>query len=559
MTRFAGGGATARRREGRSGIDRKRIVILLRSVVIATSAYLVLTDKSVIRIEAVLYVLFFAASNIALALAPRKLFHIPQFGPLLVLADTALILFGLSWSHGLSQDLLLVYFFTIFLTTVGETLGQVAIGSGLIALVYAYWLWASGSQPLHSDVWVRVPFFFLVAIFYASLVEQLKSERHRRREAEHENEHLRLLLDLAGVFSEAHATREFVRGIGRFIEGACLGLRCAIVLRDAEASEEQDGELFPLRAHGREYGTLCVRVAEPRALSERERWLCQMVSHAAAGSLYAAEQSDAARAAAEAKDQFLANVSHEFRTPLHAILGYADMLDAVIEPGFDPVIRESVERLRVNACRLQNLLEELLSFAEIRAGKRAVRVEKLSLREVLEDLLPTARELLSGKAVTLNWQVAANADEVWSDRRKLQRLLACLLSNAAKFTEQGKVSVLATRSLDGSVDVLIADTGIGIAPSDLQFVFDDFRQVDGSFTRRYGGLGVGLALARELITILGGTMDLESQPGVGTTVRVRLPRSIAEPSEQAARPAAESSFEGAPQLATSPGAVASAV
>src|SRR6185295_3987714 len=145
-------------------------------------------------------------------------------------------------------------------------------------------------------------------------------ERRRRREAENQNEHLRLMLDLASVFSESHATREFVLGIGRFIEGTCPGLECAMASRESHEADEPGVTVFPLRAHGKEYGTLCVRTADGRDLMDRESWLCQMVVHSAAGALYAAEQSDAARSAVEAKEQFLANVSHEFRTPLHAIL-----------------------------------------------------------------------------------------------------------------------------------------------------------------------------------------------------------------------------------------------
>ncbi len=514
---------------GVQGLDRRRIVLLLRSVVIATSAYFVLTGQGKTdgaSIDQVLYVLLFVSSNVALALAPRRIFLSPQFGPLLLLADTGFILLGLSWNHGVSQDLLLVYFFTIFLTTIGETLGQIAIGSALIAGGYGYWLWATGNASMQSDAWVRLPFFFLVAIFYASLIEQLKTERHKRRQAEHENEHLRLMLDLAGVFSETHATREFVRGIGRFIEGTCPGLTCTMVLREADAEEESAGEIFPLRAHGEEYGALCVRTADPRALSERERWLCQMVSHAAAGSLYAAEQSHAARAAAEAKEQFLANVSHEFRTPLHAILGYIDMLDCAVSSDSDPMVRESVGRLRVNACRLQHLLEEMLSFAEIRAGRRGLRAEKVSLGQIFAEHDPVARELVAGKPVTLTWHVGTQADELWTDRRKLQRVLSCLLSNAAKFTDQGSIEVRTRRRPEGDLEIAVADTGIGIAETDLTLVFDDFRQADGSFTRRHGGLGLGLALARELVGLLSGTMELQSRVGEGTTVIVCLPRSL---------------------------------
>jgi signal transduction histidine kinase len=253
-----------------------------------------------------------------------------------------------------------------------------------------------------------------------------------------------------------------------------------------------------------------------------------MVAHAAAGALYAAEQSDAARAASDAKDQFLATISHEFRTPLHAILGYLDIVDSASPANGDGMLHESIERMRVNACRLQHLLEELVSFAEIRSGRRSVRSEVVDLQEVFDELIPITRELLVGKPVEIHADVAASVDVLRTDRRKLGRALACLMSNAAKFTDGGRIRITA-RSGGDHVDLTITDTGIGIAPSDLSIIFDDFRQVDGSFTRRYGGLGIGLTLSRELIGLLGGTLELDSEVGVGTTVRVRLPHAPPEP------------------------------
>lgn len=521
------GTKTSRTHDTQLGVDRKRIVLLLRSVVIATSAYLLLSGRDT-GLSQIGFVATFVLSNIALALAPRRIFYMPQFGPALLLADTGVILFGLSLSQGLSQDLLLVYFFTIFLTTVGESIGQIAIGSALISVVYGYWLWSSGGFSLQSDAWVRLPFFFLVAIFYASLIDQLKRERRRREDAEREMQHLRLLLDMAAVFSETHATRDFVRSMGRFVEGACPGLRCRMELRDPHGAETTPapGMAFSVRAHGCEYGELYVEASAGRELTEHERWLCKMVAHAAAGALYAADQSTAAQAAAEIKEQFLAVISHEFRTPLHAILGYLEMLDATELGTLDPMVRESIERLRANACRLQDLLEEVLGFAELRSGRRMVRAEKLSLEELINDIAPAIREQLAGKPVTFSYRVLEGANEICTDQRKLRRVLACLLSNAAKFTENGWLTLTVGRSADGWAEVVVADTGIGIPSADLAVVFDEFRQVDGSFTRRYGGLGLGLTLARELINILGGQMELDSHVGEGTTVRVRLPQSV---------------------------------
>lgn len=519
-----------------AALERKRVVVLLRAVVIATCAYLVLAGEETVTAGAVAAVVAFALSNVLLAWVPRAWFYRPQFGPALLLCDTAVILFGLSWSQGLSQDLLLAYFFIVFLVTIGETVGQIAVGGALIAAVYGYWLWESGSATLASEAWVRLPFFFVVAIFYASLVEQLKRERHRREEAETENQHLRFLLDLAGVFSETHATRELVRGLGRFIENTCPGLRCHLALAEQDAGPLTRPVTFPLRAHGEAYGALFVEADGGRALTQRERWLCQMVAHATAGALYSAEQSDAARVASDAKDQFLATISHEFRTPLHAILGYLDVVETAGGDDREEVLAESIERMRVNACRLQHLLEELLSFAEIRSGRRGVRTEAVGLREVIEELLPLTRELTEGKPVMVSALVDGAADALRTDRRKLSRALGCLTSNAAKFTDAGEIRVSARCAGNGLVEIAIADTGIGIAPHDLAIIFDDFRQVDGSFTRRFGGLGIGLTLARELIGLLGGTLEIESEVGVGTTVRVRLPQVLGDSARPPLRP-----------------------
>jgi len=182
--------------------------------------------------------------------------------------------------------------------------------------------------------------------------------------------------------------------------------------------------------------------------------------------------------------------------------------------------------MRVNACRLQHLLEELVSFAEIRSGRRAVRAEAVSLYDLIDELLPITRELVDGKPVTVVSDVDPTVDELRTDRRKLSRALACLLNNAAKFTDAGEIRIAARGCDEGHVEIAITDTGIGIAPHDLAIIFEDFRQVDGSFTRRFGGLGIGLTLARELIALLGGTLDLRSEIGVGTSVYVRLPDTV---------------------------------
>lgn len=515
-----------------NGGDRKRIILLLRSVVIATSAYVVVGHPGRfdggVGSEQALFIVGFVFSNLLLSAAPRALFESAYFGPVLLLADTAFILFGLSWRYGLSQDLLLMYFLTVFLITVGESLVAVAIGSGVVSALYGYWLYLNGSVAVQDDYWLRLPFFFLIAIFYGSLTEQLKQERRRRQSAERETQHLRLLLDLAGLFSETNPTREFVRGIGGFVEAACPGLRCDVLFDDSQVARPEGGVAFGMVAHGRRYGNLAVRTADGRPLSEREGCLCQIVAHAAAGALYGAEQCDAAKEASELKEQFLAAISHELRTPLHAILGYTDMIEVSV-PDADPDLTEGIARMRLNASRLQDLIEQVLGLAELRGGQRGVRAEELSLRKLAGELAANVQEQLVGRPIAFSWRVAGDVDGIATDRRKLRQALVCVLNNAAKFTEVGEISLSIDRRSDGTIEFTIRDSGIGIRSADLPLVFDDFRQIDGSLTRRYGGLGMGLTFARELVMLLGGTVEIDSQLGDGTVVRLRLPRTYQDP------------------------------
>lgn len=508
-------------------MDRKRLVLVVRSVVVATAAYLALDGGEMGTYISLAALAVFALSHAVLIAVPRQWFDDSRFGPILLLADSALILLCLSWGQGISQDLILVYFFTVFLVSIGETLGQVAVASALVAGMYGYWLWIDGGQTVSPTVWVRLPFFFLIGVFYASLTEQLKTERRRRLHAEFESRQLRLLLDLAGAFSESEVTEEFVRGMGRFVEGTCDGVRCRVTDADVQSDTNRGVVAFPLRSRGESFGTLLVDTSARGPLTDRELWICQIVAHTAAGALYSAEQSNEAGTAARAKDEFLATVSHEFRTPLHAILGYLEILDGSVDKSGEPLVGESIERMRINGFRLKNLLEELLTFAELRAGCGRVVVEPISLTALFNELGRHTREELAAKPVTVSWQVDADADPMVSDRRKLVQALSGLLSNAAKFTEKGRINMMARSLGPNSIEIIVADTGIGIASSDLARAFEDFSQVDGSFTRRYGGLGVGLPLVRELVTLLGGRLEVESELGNGTTVRLVLPSEVA--------------------------------
>ena len=191
--------------EGNSGqqIDKKRTVVLLRSVVVISTSYLILFGSSASNAASIWYIIALIVSNVLLALTPAEWFHEPRFSAGLLLADTAVVLVGLYLTVGcFSQDFLIIYFFTIFLTTATESVAQIAVGAAMISGLYGYWLWMSSPHLLGAGEWLRLPFFFIVAVFYAYVTEETKQERWRRQAAERESMHLRFLLEVSESFSQ---------------------------------------------------------------------------------------------------------------------------------------------------------------------------------------------------------------------------------------------------------------------------------------------------------------------------------------------------------------------
>lgn len=502
-------------------LDKKRTIVLLRSVVIFTASYLVLFGGHRLTTANVGYVVLLIASNVALGCSPTWLFTTRHFPTVLLLGDTALVLLGLYQTVGFSQEFLIVYFFTIFLTTAAETLAQIAIGATLVSGLYGYWLWLSTNGAMDATHWLRLPFFFVVAIFYAFLTDELKVERRRREAAERERENLRLLLEISGASTDAAVAAECIKGVGGLIQSALPHLRCAVSLEGPAEIKGTSGTQLPIEAYGEKFGT--VTISSPNAaISEHERTLCEVLIRAVANVAYTAHQVESARLATRLKEEFIATLSHELRTPLHAVLGYTDLIESVLDAAADPLVVESVERLRANARRLSDLIEEMLGFASLRAGYTALQLEPVDVKDLAGELVIYAKELLAGRPVELQVEMPGDLPLVTTDGAKLRQVLASLLSNAAKFTERGWIRLAVARSADQLV-VTVSDTGIGMSASDLQVIFEDFRQVDGSSTRRFGGVGLGLALARGIIMLLGGSLEVESQPGRGSTFRATLP------------------------------------
>ncbi len=230
----------------------------------------------------------------------------------------------------------------------------------------------------------------------------------------------------------------------------------------------------------------------------------------------------AAEEANELKDRFLALVSHELRTPLTPILGWAKLLRGAYFN--ETTTAHALETIERNACQLVRLVEDLLDVSRMIAGKMSMQVYPVNLASTIGAAVDTMRMSAEGKSIQIESFLDAREAIVEGDASRLQQVICNLLSNAIKFTpDGGRVEVRLSR-VDSCAEIQVSDTGIGVSPDFLPHIFDRFRQADSSTTKRYGGLGLGLAIARHLVERHGGTISATS-PGIGegTTFTVRLP------------------------------------
>ncbi|MEM9074524.1 MAG: ATP-binding protein, partial [Myxococcota bacterium] len=229
--------------------------------------------------------------------------------------------------------------------------------------------------------------------------------------------------------------------------------------------------------------------------------------------------------AARLKSEFLANFSHEIRTPLNGIIGYCDLLSREEGERLTLHGRRDLGTIKSNAKVLLDLINDILDLSKIESGQIDVIREVVDLRRLTDECIATVQELLKGKEVTASARVDPSARWVFTDPLKIRQVILNLLSNAAKFTDIGEVAISAVAE-GNTLVVEVEDTGCGISGEDLPNVFQKFRQVDGSRSRKKGGTGLGLAIVRELSRVLGGDVTVESTLGRGSTFRVVLPECI---------------------------------
>jgi PAS domain S-box-containing protein len=287
------------------------------------------------------------------------------------------------------------------------------------------------------------------------------------------------------------------------------------------AARRKDGSEFPIEAaisqvevDGQKIFTVILRDVSERKSAEAERERLLQAER---------EAREAAEAANTAKSEFLAMMSHELRTPLNAIAGYIQLMEMGLHGPVTERQKDALQRVQRSQSHLLRLINEVLNFARLETTQLQYSLTAIPVTELLQALEAIVHPLISQKRLRYTQVVGDPAAVVHADVERVQQILLNLISNAAKFTPPGgHISVIVERH-ETHVDVLVADTGRGIAEADQAKIFEPFVQIDRALTREDGGVGLGLAISRDLARAMGGDLTVESMPERGATFRLSLP------------------------------------
>jgi PAS domain S-box-containing protein len=244
---------------------------------------------------------------------------------------------------------------------------------------------------------------------------------------------------------------------------------------------------------------------------------------------------DAAQKASQAKSGFLANMSHELRTPMNAIIGYSEMLaEDAEDDGLDDML-DDLNKITAAGKHLLSLINDVLDISKIEAGRMDLYLEDFTLGEIILDVASTAQSLVGKNNNKLTTNISDDLELMHADVTKVRQILFNLVSNSAKFTTDGEITISAKplyQAGEQMVQISVADTGIGIPANKIETIFEEFSQADESTTRNYGGTGLGLALVKKFCEMMGGTIYIESAEGEGSTFIFELPTTVIKQDEE---------------------------
>lgn len=313
---------------------------------------------------------------------------------------------------------------------------------------------------------------------------------------------------------------------------------------DLEAGRHDTDKLLPLLRRGDEVGDLgraFTRMSDE--IRQREAslaaWNADLEKTVAARTSelkQAFDEAEEARAQAQeankTKSAFLANMSHELRTPMNAIIGYSEMLLEEAEDTGEKWMESDLQKILSSAKHLLQLINDILDLSKIEAGRMTVFLEPVNIAQTAKDVAATIEPLVAKNANAFELKCPPDAGSMRTDLTKLRQTLFNLLSNACKFTENGKVTLEIARRSDHMVSFAVTDTGIGMTPEQQGKLFGEFVQADASTTRKYGGTGLGLAISRKFCRLLGGDITVASEPGKGSVFTAILPVEAKEPAPE---------------------------
>jgi signal transduction histidine kinase/HAMP domain-containing protein/ActR/RegA family two-component response regulator len=286
---------------------------------------------------------------------------------------------------------------------------------------------------------------------------------------------------------------------------------------------------IPLTSRGRVVGVLSVQGRQPHAYSQDDVDLLRTIAAQASIAIENARAYEQLQSTAEKlrevdrlKTQFLANMSHELRTPLNSIIGFSRVMLKGIDGPITDLQEADLTSIYESGQHLLRLITDILDMSKINAGKMELSFGEVELGDIFETALGTAEAFVKSTPVRLRKSIEADVPTVWADAQRVRQVVLNLLSNAARFTEEGQITLQAWSEGD-FVTISVSDTGIGIPPEGQAGLFEPFLQVDASTTRRAGGTGLGLAISRSFVEMHGGEMWVESQPGEGSTFYFSLP------------------------------------
>lgn len=536
-------------------VRNRMTIIRLRWLVVIVSSYLLVTSPATWLNPSSIHslILFYILTNIALYLVEEKLFDSVYFYAPLAVLDTLFVTFSLVICRQLITDFIAPLVIAALFLSVGM-------------LFYGYFTRILRSERRLKD---QDEAEDRDMAMIHSLCQSLTSSLNRTQILETAREKInnvvhgvKLYILLVGETGDSSHTAlcwgdEGEASLPREVDlcqypivQQCLLKRRAVIHQNGGSEPAFKGQggfkdlsvgtaiAVPIALGDESHGVIFLLFDDgDRVLSSKEIHFFRLVAFATAIALSNAKKYEGLQADAQArqviaeelaeasrlKSDFLANTSHELRTPITTILGYGQLL---LDNFCGPLTGEqskSIERLMENAEGLLRLVEDLLDYSRLKRGETGLSMRQQDVRCLIEELRGELAPLERDKPYKIRYEIDQGVTSIQTDSKKLKSVLSYLLSNAVKFTPDGEIKLSVLNGSKEAVSFVVSDTGIGMSKDKLPLIFDEFRQLDGSLARHYQGIGLGLTISKKLVELIEGRIEVESELGKGSTFKVVVP------------------------------------